>query len=378
MNRDKWILHTVSGVLPLTLFAMLFLPYDVAKLAVAAWLAIAAAAVSFLIKKRSIPSMYARQVLGLMGVVALVCVMAYYLMGAFFGFYQSLTPLSFSSVWKNILPILVAVLATEQLRLVLLAQESRVASVLMYACGVLSEVALVAGFSTVYHFNSFMDAVGQVLLPALLAHGLYHYLAVRYGMWSVAVYRLVMLLYPYVIPYVPAVPDALTAFLKILMPIAIYAFIGILYEKKQKRALQRSGKWQYAVTAIALVLGLCLIMLVSGHFRYGVLVIATGSMQGELNKGDAAFYERYEDQTVQKGQIIVFEKNDVKVVHRVVDVQHINGVTQYITKGDNNNVEDDGYITNADIIGLVGAKLPYVGYPTIWLRNIVGKALRGE
>lgn len=378
MNRDKWILYTVSSVLPLALLGMLFLPYDLAKPVVAAWLVIAALAASLLIKKRSIPSMYAHQILGLMTLIAVVSVTVYYLLGATFGFYHSLIPLSFSLVLESMLPITLAVLATERLRTVMLAQENRAAKLSMYISGVLAEAGLLAGFSTIYHFNSFMDAVGQTLLPSLIAHGLYQYLSVRYGMWSVAVYRLIMLLYPYVIAYVPAVPDALTAFLKMLLPIVIYLFIGGLYEKKQRRALKKSTKWQYGVSALVILLSACMVMLVSGQFRYGILVIATGSMSGELNQGDAAFYERYEDQTIKKGQVIVFEKNDVKVVHRVVDIQHINGETQYITKGDANDVNDDGYVTDTDIVGLVGIKLPYVGFPTIWLRELVSNGLRGE
>ncbi len=35
-------------------------------------------------------------------------------------------------------------------------------------------------------------------------------------------------------------------------------------------------------------------MVVSCRFRYGTLVIGTGSMTGTINKGDIIIYERYE------------------------------------------------------------------------------------
>ena len=111
-------------------------------------------------------------------------------------------------------------------------------------------------------------------------------------------------------------------------------------------------------------------MLISNQFHYGAYVIATPSMTGELNKGDAAIYEKLGDSPVIEGQVIVFEQNDTVIVHRVVDIQTINGITRYYTKGDANEDLDAGYILRSDIIGLVSYKIPYIGYPTIWIRSL--------
>lgn len=378
MTRDKWIIYTASGILLPVLFATLFLKQHIAMLSVAALLAVAAIAASVLLPKRAVPSLYARAVTGLMLLIAPVCLTVYYLAGIWTGFHPARVPLSFTTFFLRVVPITVAVIAGECLRRVLLAQKGRCSRVLSYLVGVLAEVSLLAGFSTVYHFNSFMDAVGLVLFPACVSHLLYQYLSARYGVWSCAAYRLVMLLYPFFIPYVPSVPDALVAFAKMLLPLAIYVFIDSLYEKKQKRAPKRSAKWTWGLAALPILLAAALLALVSGQFRHSVLVIATGSMTGELNRGDVAFYERYEDQTLSGEQIIVFERNDVKVVHRIVDVEHINGETRYTTKGDANDDPDEGYVTAADIVGVVEAKMPYVGYPTLWLHELVTLGLRGE
>ena len=111
-------------------------------------------------------------------------------------------------------------------------------------------------------------------------------------------------------------------------------------------------------------------MLVSNQFKYGALVIATESMTGEINKGDVVIFESYEDQTIQEGQVIVFEKNRSMIVHRVVDIKIINGSARYYTKGDVNEDMDMGYIVDADIVGLANYKLPFLGYPSLWLRSL--------
>ena len=99
------------------------------------------------------------------------------------------------------------------------------------------------------------------------------------------------------------------------------------------------------------------------------MVISTHSMTGCIDRGDAIIYERYEGQTIEEGQIIVFDYNGMTTVHRVVDIKSINGNLRYYTKGDANK-EIDGYILDEQIYGLVDIKLKYFGYPTLWVREL--------
>ena len=123
------------------------------------------------------------------------------------------------------------------------------------------------------------------------------------------------------------------------------------------------------VTVAIILIMLAFVLLISCQFRYCLLVIATESMTGEINKGDAIIYEKYTDQIIEEDRVIVFNKNDLVYVHRVIDVTRIDGQNRYFTKGDANDDADSGFITDADIIGVVDLKVPYVGYPTLWLRQ---------
>ena len=111
-------------------------------------------------------------------------------------------------------------------------------------------------------------------------------------------------------------------------------------------------------------------MLISCEFRFCLLIIATDSMTGSINKGDAVIYEEYTGQFVDEQDVIVFYHNDRVTVHRVVDISRVNGRNRYFTQGDANDYLDSGYATDADIIGVVKGKLPYFGYPTLWLRGM--------
>jgi signal peptidase len=93
-------------------------------------------------------------------------------------------------------------------------------------------------------------------------------------------------------------------------------------------------------------------------------------MTGELNRGDVAITFKYTDQPISEGQVVAFEQNDRVVIHRVVKIEVINGQRRYYTKGDANDDIDSGFITDSNIVGLVDNKIPFLGYPTLWMRSL--------
>lgn len=306
-----------------------------------------------------------------MSVMGLLYITLYYLTGLVYGLYYALVPLSVSSFLNYILPISAIIVGSEMVRSILLAQDSRVASAVAYLICFVAELLMSASIASINTFNQFADILGYTVLPAVTANVLYHYLAKRYGKYPNISYRLLITLFPYVIPYSSQLSAAIYSFARLLVPLFIYLFVHALYEKKDKRHKSSRGvRWMYAVVAASVLLMTSFIMLVSCQFRYGLVVIATESMTGEINKGDAILYTRYDGQTIEEGQVIVFERNKNKVIHRVVDVQNIDGVVRYYTKGDANKENDAGYVTSADIIGLTDHKIPYIGLPTIWIRDI--------
>ena len=63
-------------------------------------------------------------------------------------------------------------------------------------------------------------------------------------------------------------------------------------------------------------------------------------------------------------------KDNVKLIHRIINIENMNGEIRYYTKGDANTNVDDGYIIKDDIIGTTLFKIKYIGYPSLWLRDI--------
>ena len=375
---DKRILRISSASVFAVLLLAFVLPLGESGRIVAAFLLLPAAVlIPFLIKKRSILSINKNQVLLILTVIALLYVMACYLTVFEFGFYKNPYQLSFGNFFKFFLPIAAVITFSEVVRYVLMAQNDRLASVFCYLSCVLADMLICSNLPAVNTMSKFMDLVAGAFFPAIISNLLYNYLSKRYGIYPNLVFRAITVLYAYTFSVVPAISDAILSFVNTIFPIAIYLFIDALYEKKRKYALGNRSVFvkvlSVVLTVTVVIIMLGTVMLISNQFKYGAYVIATPSMTGELNQGDVALYERLDDRPVEEGEVIVFDKDGTVILHRVEKIETINGITRYYTKGDANEDMDGGYIHRSDIIGHVNFKIPYIGFPTLWMRNLFKK-----
>lgn len=372
INVDRKKLYAVSVVYLCVLLLLCFLPNAVFGSILLAVVSVAlCVTAALLIKKRSILSLVRRQVALVVFAAAAMAISLYYLTGLHFGFYK--TSVNASFIWKFVLPYAVVIISSEILRSIFLMQKNKVINALTYVEFIILDFLMLSGNSLPNTYDRFIDVVGMVIFPALTANVLCVYMSKKHGSLPCIAYKLPITLYPYFIPYRSAMSDSLTAFLKFLLPLLILFFISALYEKKGFVVSRKVSAAQNALTVAVVALMLGVVLLISCQFKHGLIVIATGSMAGELDVGDAVIYEQYDDQSIENGQVIIFKQGKSTIVHRVVDIEHINGEVRYYTQGDANENADSGYITRADIIGVINLKIKYVGMPTIWLRSLFNK-----
>lgn len=103
-------------------------------------------------------------------------------------------------------------------------------------------------------------------------------------------------------------------------------------------------------------------------FGYQIYMVETGSMVPTLPIGTNIVIRQLQDtDTLKEGDIITFNKGELAVTHRIVDlVVGDDGITRYRTKGDNpDNSIDPWLVERADIRGVL-----------VWqfsLSNLLGK-----
>lgn len=370
MYSDKKRIYFFTIILCSILFLSFFIPISIRRIVVAILLSIIAGLIIYLIKKRSILSINKRQVLFVMIIIGLLYLMASYLLGLKFGFYKNLYPGVANKFLKYIIPISLIIISSEFIRRILLAQKIKLVNFLVYLAGVLSDLVIFVTYTGIFKFEHFMDIFGMALLPAISFNLLYNYLSKEYGMYPNIAFRLIISLYLYIIPVVPKTPDIMVSFIKFVIPAGIYLFIKLLYTKKKQVVSHKKQGFAFAGSMVLITLLIGFVMLVSCEFKYGILVIATESMTGEINKGDAVVFEEYTGQTILEGDVIVFEEDGRRIVHRVVEIEKINNEVRYYTKGDVNEDLDSGYRTQANIVGITHFKILYIGYPSLWMRSL--------
>lgn len=103
-------------------------------------------------------------------------------------------------------------------------------------------------------------------------------------------------------------------------------------------------------------------------FGYSVLIIASPSMTGAIEAGDAIIIKHSDSYAV--GDVITYFPADesYSVTHRIVRTEG----DKFYTKGDANPSEDPEPVLIEQIAGKVAVKLNKVGYFIEWLKSPVG------
>lgn len=98
-----------------------------------------------------------------------------------------------------------------------------------------------------------------------------------------------------------------------------------------------------------------------GSYIYKAYVITTTSMEPEIKKDDVIIIKKAKENELNVGNIITFKVDGEVITHRIIDIENNNKQVSYITKGDNNNIEDETPVNYEDIEGKEILVIPYFG-----------------
>lgn len=109
---------------------------------------------------------------------------------------------------------------------------------------------------------------------------------------------------------------------------------------------------------------------IPSFFGRSLLVIATPSMTGSVDAGDAIIIKK--SATYEVGDVITYfpAGESVSVTHRIVRIEG----EKYYAKGDANETEDPDPIFSTQIAGKMTVRLPNLGIIIEWLRTWQGVA----
>lgn len=149
-------------------------------------------------------------------------------------------------------------------------------------------------------------------------------------------------------------------------------------ENKNPRGRVFSAIWRVILILLAAVLAITSGTLaydkfvkkskIPSVFGYSMLIIASPSMTGSIEAGDAIIIKKSDSYAV--GDVITYFPADesFSVTHRIVRMEG----DKFYTKGDANQSEDPDPVLIEQIAGKVAVKLDKVGYFIEWLKSPVG------
>lgn len=328
---------------------------------------------SFIFFKFRKDKTYARiQVTITMLLIGIVQIVLYLLTGFLEGFSKNAISMSFNRFLTVILPIILILVVIELLRYMISVkfEKNNLIRILSITMFVLFDVTLFGSNVNFNSLDSVLEFLGITFFPSLVSNIVFDDMVVKYGYKPILVYRLLTTLCYYMLPIVPDMYILFRAIARIVIPLIFYFILSYMYDRVTfQEALKVKPKISIS-SIIMLILVIIMAGLISCEFRYGILTIGSGSMTGTLNKGDIAFFEKFNGQELEIGDIIIFKRGKRNIVHRITQVGLFNDEYVYITKGDKNKVEDNGYVYQKDIQGIVHYRIKYIGYPSIWIRNL--------
>ena len=328
---------------------------------------------SFIFFKFRKDKTYARiQVTITMLLIGIVQIVLYLLTGFLEGFSKNAISMSFNRFLTVILPIILILVVIELLRYMISVkfEENNLIRILSITMFVLFDVTLFGSNVIFNSLDSVLEFLGITFFPSLVSNIVFDDMVVKYGYKPILVYRLLTTLCYYMLPIIPNMYILFRAIARIVIPLIFYFILSYMYDRVTFQEVLKVKPKISISSIIILILVIIMAGLISCEFRYGILTIGSGSMTGTLNKGDIAFVEKFNGQELEIGDIIVFKRGKINIVHRITQVGIFNDEYVYITKGDKNKVEDNGYVYQKDIQGIVLYRIKYIGYPSIWIRNL--------
>ena len=370
MTRDKIKIYIIEISLLAFLLFTLFESNIITRLILSMCLAIYMLLCIFLFKKRNIFPVHRKQATILMVGFSFIYLAVFYLMGLYFGYYESSVQFSWWSIVYYIIPLTIIIISSEIIRNILLAQKGEKHKALVFLIMVIVDLIIYTGVYDLTNLNDLLAVIGFIIFASVACNLLYNYITKRFGSKGVIIYRLSTILYAYLIPIIPDVYVFFRSILRMLYPYFIYLVFDYTFVKRNFMVDYKDQKRKVLSTTFLVIFATLISMLVSCQFKYGVLVIGSGSMTGAINVGDVSVYEQYKKQNIKEGDIIIFERDGLNIVHRVIDIKIINKEKRYYTKGDANPQMDEGYVKEKDIVGLTRLRIRYLGYPSLWVRDI--------
>ncbi len=313
-------------------------------------------------------------------IILILYCMIYFSLGLVFGYEKSPYSHELIPMLKNIWTFVVAIGFQEYVRMQLIKLSPK--KIGYYAIITLFFIIAEIDFwniSSNFSNNvAFFKYMSQTIVPLLVSNCLFTYLVIMAGNVPSTIYRVILSLITILLPIFPGLNWLIKAMLEIILVIVCALYVNYVDLQSarvlNRRQLKKEKVTSYIPFVIVLVILVCFI---GGIFKYQPIAVLSNSMYPTFARGDAVVVQKLEKKEfskLKKGDILYYSKDGKLVIHRIIEIKETEEKKLEIkTKGDNNNTEDNWIIKEEEIIGKVKFMIPYIGYPSVWVNEMLKK-----
>jgi len=225
----------------------------------------------------------------------------------------------------------------------------------------------------------FRVGVGRYL-PALTLSAVLTSFTAGGGIIVSAAYRWPLMATAWLFPILPALDWPVKALVETALPLVALAIGRSLYEGtrefaerypdeiEEERTVEPARRWpRWVMTGLAAVL---IGLFATGVFGVRPYLLTGISMEPSFERGDVVIVKEVPTETLEVNDVVRYRRSNFDLVHRIIEIREENGNQIYITKGDN-VVRPDPPVSADQISGKVVFVLPEVGWPSLWIRELV-------
>ncbi len=212
---------------------------------------------------------------------------------------------------------------------------------------------------------------GETYLPAIFENILASYFALLGGPLPAMIYRGLLQAFEWFSPILPDLNWVMKSFVGILLPVLGLLLVHQFYfseavrDKKEVADNKDLFSWLVISTISVLMVWFSL-----GLFNVFPNAILTGSMSPEILPGDVVIVKKTPPDSIIEGDIIQFERDRVRINHRVVSVERDErGRLFFQTKGDANENMDIEPVFGEQVKGKIVYVISKLGWVSIVARD---------
>ena len=237
----------------------------------------------------------------------------------------------------------------------------------------ITEIPLLS-LTNISSLKTFVIFIAETAGPTFSKNVLLNYLSSVGTFISSVTYLSIVNLFLFISPVLPSLQWLTKGIVGICTPLFSYMFISNAFFKLTTEYKPYKEKTESVFSwMLTCVFSIGIIWFAVGVFPIFPSVIVTGSMEPLIMPGDVTLIQKIDNndelKKIEIGDVIQFKRDEILIVHRIIDIVEEEGIICYKTKGDNNSSEDKELVKAENIKGKLYKVVPKLGIPTLIYRN---------